>query len=153
MYWGMAEREGGIMYRLTKRENGLAYYPYCFKEETCEGHGTSSKCDDCNFSTEVCEKLAYYEDLEEQGLLVKLPCKVGEEFWVIAYRDIKIVPAKCTGYTIQVDVVNKINHAYVWIDSVEKESDYWKMLFEEFDIQCFKTKEEAEAKLKELQNE
>lgn len=27
----------------------------------------------------VCEKLAAYEDLEEQGLLVRLPCKVGDE--------------------------------------------------------------------------
>ena len=26
----------------------------------------------------VAEKLATYEDLEEQGLLVRLPCKVGE---------------------------------------------------------------------------
>lgn len=27
------------------------------------------------------KKLAYYEDLEEQGLLVKLPCRVGDEVW------------------------------------------------------------------------
>lgn len=27
------------------------------------------------------EKLATYEDLEEQGLLVRLPCKVGDTVW------------------------------------------------------------------------
>lgn len=26
----------------------------------------------------VCDKPAYYEDLEEQGGLIKLPCKVGD---------------------------------------------------------------------------
>lgn len=29
------------------------------------------------------EKLAEYEDLEEQGLLVRLPCKVGTEVYYI----------------------------------------------------------------------
>ena len=28
-------------------------------------------------------KLAHYEDLEEQGLLLKLPCKVGDTVWCI----------------------------------------------------------------------
>lgn len=27
--------------------------------------------------------LAEYEDLEEQGLLVRLPCKVGDTVWVV----------------------------------------------------------------------
>ena len=31
----------------------------------------------------VITKLGEYEDLEEQGLLVKLPCKVGDTVWVI----------------------------------------------------------------------
>ena len=29
----------------------------------------------------VLKKLAAYEDLEEQGLLVRLPCKVGDKIW------------------------------------------------------------------------
>ncbi len=29
------------------------------------------------------DKLAEYEDLEEQGLLIKLPCKVGDAVWKI----------------------------------------------------------------------
>lgn len=46
-------------------------------------------CDDieCNCSKcgleKALEKLAEYEDLEEQGLLVRLPCKVGTEVYYI----------------------------------------------------------------------
>ena len=29
----------------------------------------------------ILEKLAEYEDLEEQGRLIKLPCKVGDTVW------------------------------------------------------------------------
>lgn len=53
------------MNRLTARnENGdkEAYYPYCFQEDTCDGCGSSKKCDVCGFSREVCEALASYED-------------------------------------------------------------------------------------------
>ena len=65
------------MERLTKRnEHGKAYYPYCFKENTCDGLGTSEQCDMCDFDQNVCEKLAEYEDLEEQGILIKLPISV-----------------------------------------------------------------------------
>lgn len=38
--------------------------------------------------SEVCEKLAKFEDLEEQGLLVRLPCKVGD----IVYVDSAMLP-------------------------------------------------------------
>ena len=62
------------MERLTKiTEIGNAYFPKCF-EEPCCGMG---KCIDnnCSLVIDVCKKLATYEDLEEQGLLVRLPCK------------------------------------------------------------------------------
>ena len=66
------------MERLTKRnEHGKAYYPYCFKENTCDGIGTSEKCNDCNFDTKVCEKLAEYEDIE--GMIYCAPFYENEE--------------------------------------------------------------------------
>ena len=34
--------------------------------------------DGLNKVTDALNRLAYYEELEEQGLLVKLPCKVGD---------------------------------------------------------------------------
>ena len=95
------------MERLTERnESGQAYYKKCF-EEPCNGMGERD-CDTCEHSYAVCERLAEYEDLEitaeqvkdidkaytdlcaefgeykkleEKGLLLKLPCKVGDIIW------------------------------------------------------------------------
>lgn len=39
-------------------------------------------CGECELE-KAFEKLADYEDLEEQGLLVRLPCKVGTEVYYI----------------------------------------------------------------------
>lgn len=46
--------------RLTQRnDRGLPYFPRCFREP-CNGTGFAD--DDCPFITEVCQKLADYED-------------------------------------------------------------------------------------------
>jgi hypothetical protein len=51
------------MERLTAREEtGNAYYPHCFREDTCGGAGCAEKDGSCEFSEKVCEKLAAYED-------------------------------------------------------------------------------------------
>lgn len=50
--------------RLTKREkNGLAYFPMCFTPP-CNGEGC--KDENCIFISDVCERLAEYEDLSDQ---------------------------------------------------------------------------------------
>lgn len=64
------------MERLTKRLqelNGLCIAE-CEKECT-EGY---YECHKCKPFADVMKKLADYEDAEEQGLLLKLPCKVGD---------------------------------------------------------------------------
>lgn len=67
--------------RLTKREkNGLAYFPMCFTPP-CNGEGC--KDENCIFISDVCERLAEYEELEEQGRLLRLPCKVGDTVYVV----------------------------------------------------------------------
>ena len=40
----------------------------------------------------IIERLAEYEDLEEQGLLLRLPCKVGDTVWRIFLSDNYIMP-------------------------------------------------------------
>ena len=47
------------MERLTKWENGHAYYPRCF-ENPCYGGGCVTR--DCPFETAICERLAAHED-------------------------------------------------------------------------------------------
>ena len=49
------------MRRLTAdRDNGTAYYPYCFRDDTCGSMGEGD-CNTCDFSKQVCERLAAYE--------------------------------------------------------------------------------------------
>ena len=60
------------MSRLTKRaENGAAVY--------ATPSGDPIKWE--NNRNKVLRKLAEYEDLEEQGLLLRLPCKPKEIIW------------------------------------------------------------------------
>ena len=37
-----------------------------------------------NYIFKVEKELKQYRDLEEQGLLLRLPCKVGDEFWELS---------------------------------------------------------------------
>lgn len=74
-------QKGTKMERLTEKNSvGSYFYPKCF--EKCEGLGASSKCDNCEIVTSICEKLGKYEDLEEHGRLIKLPCEVGDTVYV-----------------------------------------------------------------------
>lgn len=49
----------------------------------CQETPGSSFCED-GYCTQrkVWDRLKQYEDMEEQGLLVRLPCKVGDTLWV-----------------------------------------------------------------------
>lgn len=62
------------MERLTERVNDRLIM---MKQDS--GDNVPYYWDEGNFK--VAEKLAAYEDLEEQGLLVRLPCKVGDTVW------------------------------------------------------------------------
>ena len=70
------------MSRLTEvfSENEAKYI--CLKEckEDCQ-NGHIPTCQ-CKQNIEAWKKLAHYEDLEEQGRLVELPCKVGDTVYI-----------------------------------------------------------------------
>ena len=96
--------------------------------------------------------LAEYEDLEEQGLLLKLPCKVGTTVYVIDtiyecdndYMDcIMEFPDR---YQCERGFKCEYEHEKL---VVRPESFDFKML-DNFSKTVFLTKEEAEEKLKEL---
>ena len=95
---------------------------------------------DCEIVEDMVKKLADYEDLEEQGKLVKLPCKIGTEVYDIAWWDNaqeKVVVGGKTYYrTVHKHKVTKLPFTYSDIDNFGKT--------------VFLTKSEAEAKLKEL---
>jgi len=117
------------------------------------------------FGSDVLTKLADYEDLEEQGRLLKLPCEVGNTVWVIATPlSVSEVVAVEKGK----DSEYKIYKCYV--DSVlipaKGEIKMFRIICEKtnnivsgfitdlsFGKGIFLTKGEAEAKLKELKGE
>lgn len=135
------------MERLTERNDiGNYFYPKCF--EKCDGLGASSKCDNCELTSSVCEKLGEYEDLEEQGRLIKLPCNRGDKVYFIksafsmAHFPIEAKITSICGVDCDNDVMYSSITEYNKIDRRFKSSDIGKTVF--------LTKSEAEAKLKEL---
>lgn len=54
-------------------------FTYCDNEGKC-------KIENVCYDKQLYEKLKNYEDLEEQGRLIKLPCKVGDTVYVISSR-------------------------------------------------------------------
>lgn len=66
------------MERLTTRHNGVAVIKDKSKHK------------------EAMEKLARYEELEEQGLLLKLPCKVGDRTYQVVTKHERVKRGGCT---------------------------------------------------------
>lgn len=95
----------------------------------------------------VLKKLAAYEDLEEQGLLVRLPCKVGTEVFVI-FPGINHY-AKCQIKKIEIkpNIFEKICY---FIEPVVRRGQYLKYFNNKFGETIFLTREEAEKKLEEM---
>lgn len=84
------------------------------------------------------EQLKEYQQLEEQGRLIKLPCKIGDKVWHISGRAIKE------------DVISGIEYSYDGMFYIWSNEDTWLGGFNDI---VFLTKSEAEAKLKELRGE
>ena len=97
------------------------------------------------------EKLATYEDLEEQGLLVRLPCKIGDTVYrVNAGAKQPIIPMTVS----EIHFLCYKNERAVRFDAIGKE-DMGESCYRLEDIGriVFLTREEAEKKLEELKNE
>ena len=106
----------------------------------------------------VLQKLADYEDLEEQGRLIKLPCKAGDTVYVVTspfnvFDDIEY----------DENTKDEVYESYVSSTTFYKSGEQYRIYakatnhfigayFRECDFgkTVFLTKSEAEAKLKEL---
>lgn len=123
------------------------------------------------------EKLKYYEDAEEQGLLLRLPCKVGDTVYVDStilpiedmecYEDIENkIPSYFPGRVVSfrfakrnwMKIAVKTKWLREWIDDeTGPESDYieceknFTILLSMIGKTVFLTREVAEAKLKEME--
>ena len=132
------------MERLTKRdENGNAHYPYCY--EKCDGDGIGIRCQTCDFEEKICNKLADYEDLEAQGLLLKLPCKIGDVVWFVGNKYVN-------DYEIRRFVVDNTEIAAVQVAKTIEGRDYWNSFsICDFGKTVFLTEQEAQAALEKME--
>lgn len=131
---------------------------------------------DCEEIDAVYRKLKAYEDAEEQGLLLRLPCKVGDTVYVDStilpiedmecYEDIdNKIPLYFPGRVVSfrfakrnwMKIAVREKWLYEWIDDetgpdsdyIEREKNFTISL-SEIGKTVFLAKSEAEAKLKEL---
>jgi hypothetical protein len=124
--------------RLTKRDEEfgiIALCNSCSRKAICPQEEECVACID-----EEQERLAELEDKIEQGILIELPCKVGDTVYVIRKKALK-------GHWEE--------HRYIvdeWGKLAVYEKEFNLVLFSVSKIgeDYFLTKAEAEAKLKEL---
>lgn len=127
------------MERLTRRSaNGTGVY--------ATPSGEPVKWEDNRHN--VLQKLTEYEGLEEQGRLIKLPCKVGDTVYAIGFNNNK--PIIYESVVLSVLITEKEIAFNVKVDEFEINSQLKQSMF---DKTVFLTKSEAEAKLKELRGE
>lgn len=88
------------------------------------------------------EKSGKYEDLEEQGLLLRLPYPLGTEYiYFVDEKDMDVYELDAEKIEVSMMPISK---------KVLYTVDCFEILFEDFGKIVFLTREEAEAKLKEL---
>ena len=104
--------------------------------------------------------LAEYEDLEEQGLLLKLPCKVGDTYWELE-KMFWVNEHKCKGCkfyfeTLEDSFCDCDNDFPKCTQILEKKFSSIKeivMNMDEINKTIFLTKEAAKKTLKEMEEE
>ena len=108
---------------------------------------------DCEEIDAVYRKLKEYEDLEEQGRLIKLPCKVGDAVYRINIGAMKpVIPLRVVEYRFKI-VGNCIREKICCSDDFLCKQPSIIYYAEDIGNKVFLTKSEAEAKLKELRGE
>ena len=149
------------MERLTERfMHGLGV-KYCYDScSVCDVAGC------CGLLEEMLEKLAHYEDLEEQGGLIELPYAVGDMVYVIAPRYVECDKKyNCEDYNSEEYLITwcqnycpngykgkgisptKIEAIHIIEDGIDLSTTLGRYHIEN----VFTTREEAEAKLKEME--
>lgn len=138
------------MERLTERVNDRLIM---MKQDS--GDNASYYWDEGNFK--VAEKLATYEDLEEQGLLVRLPCKVGDMVWDndLGYPESYEIKAFSYGYCdsyVEPGIGIEDEIIFYYENYTHSISITGAFPMSEIGKTVFLTREEAEKKLEEMKN-
>lgn len=138
------------MERLTEKVLGFAQIKECgndFCKETCAEHDEEKSCKNCPIQKAI-KKLAEYEDLEEQGKLLKPPCAVGDTVY-----EVQEIRKRIQQYEIRAAHVDRFGKWYFYWRLKDGQGIYGRVAgFSEsyLGVEVFFTREEAEAALKEL---
>lgn len=113
--------------------------------EVCEQQKSNPNddvcCCYCDIQQKMIDKLAEYEDAEEQGLLLRLPCKVGDTIYVIDHERI---------YSLVTQ--NNIYFAFGKIHILCESSCFSDIVcYDDLNKTVFLTKAEAEQALQQMQ--
>lgn len=104
-----------------------------------------------NYKNLLIEKLGEYEDLEEQGRLLKLPCKVGDTIYAVGVLGCETVEQyKVIKVDYHSNLATDRSEFYIVAFSTSNPKADIGFYDKEFGKNVFLTKSEAEAKLKEL---
>ena len=101
-------------------------------------------------------KLCDYEDLEEQGLLVRLPCKVGDMLWynILGYTESYEIKAfsygYCDGY---IEAGEEIGDEIIFYCENHTGSIIGSFPMSGIGKIVFLTREEAEKQMEEMEND
>ena len=132
----------GILVKENYSENALRTFYQCFGEKPNDNYSN------CEEGYCAIDKLAAYEDAQEQGLLLRLPCKVGDTLYCITpYVKEPII----TTHVLQINIKQFFNEKIiVRIDVMDKmgESCYF---LDDIGKKVFLSRAEAEAKLAEME--
>ena len=132
------------MERLTNREFDRAW---CNTE--CAETGKYG-CDECEHFHNMRDKLAKYEDLEEQGLLLRLPCKVGDTVYTTSsYFDCD--EDECVNIDFCVCEEDGGTCEHLAKKYFVKETNFQIQMLAVFGKTVFLTKAEAEEALKKME--
>lgn len=100
---------------------------------------------------EIVDRLSEYEDLEEQGLIVRLPCKVGDKVYHISGKNIDKKVVTKVDYIIHNGEID-LSNSFIYVNDIyDKEDNCYRL--SKLGKSVFFAYAEAEKKLKELKGE
>ena len=132
------------MERLTEKQSS-GYDLKAMNGEWCNKYCEQQRVETCNecMIYQAIQKLAEYENAEEQGLLLRLPCPIDTTVYNITWWDNKKEKVKVDGKTF---------YRTVHKHKVSK-SKFSLIDIYDFGKTVFLTKAEAEQKLKEMESD
>ena len=134
------------MERLTEKVFGFVQLKACgndFCKETCAEHDEEKSCKNCHIQ-KAFEKLAEYEDLEDNGLLLRLPVPIGTtvyKFEPSVKETKRYIKTIVTRYDVFEDSI-----WFTFANGLGRN-------IEDFEKYVFLTQTEAERKLKEMESD